>query len=281
MTENKKEKEALTDFRFGWWTTGRDQAAVNLFNTVWQAMSDGTIEAEMAYLFCSRQKGEGPYSDEIMNLAADRKIPVESLSAVKYEPELRKVDRAKWRSLYHEKVYELIGKYACRLAVLAGYMWVLSPEICAKVDAINLHPALPGGPAGTWQEVIWQLLESQAEKTGAMMHLVTPELDKGPAVTFFSFSIRGEKWAALWDEFEQLKRQRGMDGVKADPGEKLPLFKKIRHEGEIRELPLIVQTLRALAQGEIRLRKGRLFDSKGNKLPGPLDLSSQVDASIR
>jgi phosphoribosylglycinamide formyltransferase-1 len=45
---------------------------------------------------------------------------------------------------------------------------------------INLHPAAPGGPTGTWQEVIWQLIEGRAVETGVMMHLVTPELDRGP-----------------------------------------------------------------------------------------------------
>ena len=270
----------MKNFKFGWWTTGRDQAAVNLFNTVWQATSDNIIRGKMAYLFCSREKGEGGFSDEIISLAAEREIPVETSSAVMFEPELRKRDRGRWRTLYHEKVYRLIGKYRCSMAVLAGYMWVLSAEICQKIDAVNLHPALPGGPAGTWQEVIWQLLENRAEKTGAMMHLVTPELDRGPAVTFFSFDIKGARWKHLWEEFDSLVRLKGMEGVKTDPGEDLPIFRKIRHEGEIRELPLIVQTLRALSVGEIILERGRLYNSDRKPLSEPLDLSTQVDASL-
>jgi len=270
----------LTDFKFGWWTTGRDQAAVNLFNTVWKAMEDHTITGSMAYVFCSRARGEGVFSDEIISLADKRGIPVETFSAVNFKPELRKQDRNHWRTEYHEKVYELIGKYNCSMAVLAGYMWVLSPEICAKVDAINLHPALPGGPTGTWQEVIWKLLEEQADKTGAMMHLVTPELDRGPAVTFFSFPIKGPEWQALWDEFLELRQKKDMEAIMKDPGEKLGLFKKIRQEGEKRELPLIVQTLGAMSRKEIVIHGGQLYDSHMNPISEPLDLSAQVNASI-
>ncbi len=269
------------NFQFGWWTTGRDQAAVNLFNTVWQAMEQGVIKGEMAYLFCSRKEGEGRFSDEIMSLARKRKVPIESLSAVNFKPELRKEDRQEWRTLYHRQVFERIEKYRCTMAVLAGYMWVLSAEICRKIDAVNLHPALPGGPAGTWQEVIWQLLENREEKTGAMMHLVTPELDRGPAITFFSFPIQGGKWEPLWKEFDRLVSERGIQKVKEEPGEGLALFREIRHQGEIRELPLIVQTLRALSEGEIMLKEGRLLDSRGNAISEPLDLSEQVDASVR
>ena len=63
---------------------------------------------------------------------------------------------------------------------------------------INLHPAAPGGPAGTWQEVIWQLIGNEAEETGVMMHMVTPKLDKGPPVAYCTFQIRGEPFDRYW-----------------------------------------------------------------------------------
>ena len=270
----------MKDFHFGWWTTGRDQAAVNLFNTVWQAVEKGTIKGRFAYLFCSRNQGEGHYSDRIMSLAKERDIPVERFSAVKFQPELRKKDRDQWRTLYHRQVYQRIKDYQCSLAVLAGYMWVLSPEVCQKIDAINLHPALPGGPTGTWQEVIWKLLEKREKETGAMMHLVTPELDRGPAITFFSFPIEGGAWTPLWQEFDALVEEKGLEGVMKDPGENLPLFQRIRHQGEIRELPLIVQTLRALSKQEIILSQGQLLDSAGRPIRKPLDLSELVNACL-
>lgn len=270
----------MSRFRFGWWTTGRDQAAIDLFDTVWKAVEDGRIDGDFAYLFCSRVPGESDYSDRIIQLAAERAIPVESISAVNFKPELRKSDREAWRDLYHKEVYEAIKGYGTDLAILAGYMWVLSAEICRKINAINLHPALPGGPAGTWQEVIWQLLEAEAGETGAMMHLVTPELDKGPAVTFYRFPIKGPGWDALWEEFRRQRQELGMEGVKERFGEDQPLFKKIRQEGVKRELPLIVETIRALAAGEISLKNGVLYGRDGQPLSGPYDLTEQIEEAI-
>jgi hypothetical protein len=77
--------------------------------------------------------------------------------------------------------------------------------MCLRYNMINLHPAAPGGPAGTWQEVIWQLIRTGAHKTGVMMHLVTPELDRGPVVTYCIFSIRGSTpFDGYWQEIEGL-----------------------------------------------------------------------------
>ncbi len=271
----------MSNFRFGWWTTGRDEAALNLFNTVYEAVREGEIKGDFCYLFLSRREGEGPFSDEIARLAEKRAIPLVRFSALEFEPELRKRDRAKWRTLYHEELYKKTEPFGCPLAILAGYMWVLSPEICQKISAINLHPALPGGPAGTWQEVIWQLLEQGAERTGAMMHLVTPELDKGPAVTFFSFKIKGAGWEELWAEFEGLRARHSMEYIKREIGEDLALFRKIRKEGEKRELPLIVETLKAFSDGRIVLKDGRFYDQNGRPMTAPLDLSEFVEEKIK
>jgi folate-dependent phosphoribosylglycinamide formyltransferase PurN len=54
---------------------------------------------------------------------------------------------------------------------------------CHKYDMINLHPALPGDPTGSWQDVIWALIKDKAAIARAMMHLITPELDRGPVIS--------------------------------------------------------------------------------------------------
>ena len=160
--------------------------------------------------------------------------------------------------------------------VLAGYMWVVSPEVCRGLSIINLHPAAPRGPAGTWQEVIWQLLDQKADKTGVMMHLVTPELDKGPAVTYCSFSIQGGAWDPLWKQFEHELQRSGLEEIKELFGESQPLFAKIRNEGVKREFPLIVHTISSLAAGEFSIKDSQLYDRAGNKLAGPYDLTDAI-----
>ncbi|MFC1987581.1 formyltransferase family protein [Chloroflexota bacterium] len=88
------------------------------------------------------------------------------------------------------------------LCILAGYMLIVGQEMCRRYNMINLHPAAPGGPVGTWQEVIWQLIDSKAQQTGVMMHLVTPELDKGPVAAYCTFSIQGGPFDRYWQEIE-------------------------------------------------------------------------------
>jgi len=266
--------------KFGWWTTGRDAAALDLFETVYRAAADGTIPGEISYVFCSRERGEGRWSDALADRAGGFGIPVVTYSARGHLPELRRADRERWRESYHHEVLRRIEGFDADVTVLAGYMWVVSAEVCRRLSIINLHPAAPGGPAGTWQEVIWQLLADRAGRTGVMMHLVTPELDRGPAVTCCTFAIRGPAWESLWDEFEEAVRRRGIEAVKASEGESQALFAAIRREGMRRELPLIVQTLRAFAKGEISILEGRLFDASGKRLVGPHDLTGPIEAAL-
>ena len=264
-------------FRLGWFSTGRDEAARELLKVVWDRIQEGFIPGEISFVFVSRRPGEYPESDKFFRLCKDLGLKVIFLSAKEFRPELRQKDREHWRHLYHEEVYRLIGAEAAELIVLAGYMWVVSPALCARLPMINLHPALPGGPKGTWQEVIWQLLEARASETGVMMHLVTPELDRGPAVTYCRFSIRGGRFDPLWEAFEEKRARQGLSYIKEHEGEAEPLFALIRAEGVKRELPLIVYTIRAFAQGEVKLSGQKLLDAQGRPLPGPYDLSARIE----
>ena len=265
---------------FGWWTTGRDDAAIELFETVRKAIINGIIPGRISYAFMSREPGESVVSDRLKQLMEKASVPVVAFSALKFKPELRKQNRDAWRKEYHHEVLKRISPYKADVVVLAGYMWVVSPETCQRLNIINLHPAAPDGPAGTWQEVIWQLLEQRADYTGVMMHLVTPELDKGPPVTYCLFSIKGPAWDELWNEFFELEKKMGMEGIKKKYGESLPIFAKIREEGVKRELPLIVYTLRSLAKGDISLENGKVLDAQGNILTKPYDLTQSIEESL-
>ncbi len=267
-------------FRLGWFSTGRDEAACDLLKVVYDRIKEGFIPAEITYVFLSRAPGENPESDAFLKLCKELGLKTYTLSAKAFAPELRAKDRERWRTLYHEKVYELIKDEPVDLIVLAGYMWVVSAELCQKLPMINLHPALPGGPKGTWQEVIWQLLKEKASETGVMMHLVTPELDRGPAVTFCRFSIKEGKFKPLWERWEQKLQQKGLDRIIAEEGEKEPLFALIREEGVKRELPLIVYTIKAFAEGEVKLEGKQLYDARGKPLPGPYDLTERIEKHL-
>ena len=141
---------------------------------------------------------------------------------------------------------------------------------------INLHPAAPGGPTGTWQEVIWQLIDNDAEETGVMMHLVTPELDKGPPVTYCTFPIRGEPFDRYWKEIEG----HPISEIKKKQGKNNSLFKLIRKYGLAREFPLIISTLRAFSQGKIKIMDGKVVDAEGRPIKG-YNMTDEINEVVK
>jgi phosphoribosylglycinamide formyltransferase-1 len=167
-----------------------------------------------------------------------------------------------WRLKYDREVSKRIDSFAPDICVLAGYMLIIGEELCRKYNMINLHPAPPGGPTGTWQEVMWTLIESKADKAGAMMHSVTPELDRGPAVSYCVFSLKGKLFDSYWEK-----------------DDKEALFRLIRQHELARELPLIISTLRALSRGMVRIRDGKVVDAQGNPIEA-YDLSERIDQAL-
>jgi len=111
------------------------------------------------------------------------------------------------------------------------------------------------------------------------MHICTEEWDRGAARTYCGFSIRGGDYDRLWSDMEMKLKTRTLDEIKEEEGQDEPLFKRIREDGAKRELPLIVATIRAFADGRVRIKDKRLY-SDGRPLEGPYDLSEQVDASL-
>jgi phosphoribosylglycinamide formyltransferase-1 len=248
-------------FRFGWLSTGRDLAARQLLQSTWERMQEGVVPGEITFVFCDRERGDGEQSDLFLDLVEELGLEIITFSSRRFRPELRKEDLARWRVAYHQEVMERIAPYSYDLLVLAGYMLILSPEMCNRHPMINLHPALPEGPTGTWEEVIDTLIKERAETTGAMMHLVTPELDRGPVIAYYSFPIQGGAFAPFWE---------------GNLSERGPLFWLIRQEGVRREIPLIVLTLKAVAEGTIRIKDGKVVDSRGKELEG-LPLTQEVE----
>jgi folate-dependent phosphoribosylglycinamide formyltransferase PurN len=169
-----------------------------------------------------------------------------------------------------------LESFSLDLGVLAGYMLVTGPEMCQRYDLINLHPAAPGGPTGTWRQVIWQLIKDRAEETGVLMNLATPELDRGPVVTYCTFPIRGEPFDGYWHEIkgysvEQLKKSQGEDNQ---------LFKLIRKQGLAWEFPLIVATIKAFSEGKVKITADKkVVDADGREIMG-YDLTVEINRTL-
>jgi len=272
-------------FRIGWFSTGRDEAARDLLRTIYNSMKVGEIKASLSFVFCNRVLGESEESDRFLKMVKDYDIDLICHSSKDFNPDMRRmgitnpVVLEKWRRKYDNEIIKRLSKYTTDLNILAGYMLVVSSEMCEKLDMINLHPAAPGGPPGTWQEVIWKLIDSRADTTGVMMHLVTSELDKGTPVTYCTFPIKRSVFNKLWNDLNRRLKTKSLVQIMKEDGESNELFMEIRRHGFIRELPLLIKTIKAFAEGRIRLENKRLF--MGNEaIKDGLCLNKEIEAYI-
>ena len=269
-------------YRLGWFSTGRDKAARDLLEAAQSRIKLGEIKAEIAFVFSNREPGESKESDRLFKMVAEHKIPLICFSYEKFRASQGERDSQagtlpSWRLDYDREVMERLKGFYPDLCVLAGYMLIVGAEMCQRYNMINLHPAAPGGPAGTWQEVIWQLIDIGAEETGVMMHLVTPELDKGPPVTYCTFPIRGKPFARYWAEI----KGHPLEAIKENQGEDNRLFKLIRQHGLSREFPLIISTLKAFSQGKIKITADRkIIDADGKPIKG-YDLTDEINKVVK
>ena len=259
-------------YKIGWFSTGRGEGSRNLLRSTWNAIIRGDLKAEISFVFCNRAEGEHEGSDEFMKLVNSYSIPLVCVSSNKH----KQGNTGDWRTQFEEEVIEKLESYQFDLGVLAGYMLVIGKDMCGKYSMINLHPAAPGGPIGTWQEVIWNLIETKAKETGAMMHLVTPILDGGPVVSYCKFSIRGRQFDRYWNEIKGLPLYE----IQRHEGERNPLFVQIRKHGAAREIPLIVATIKAFSEGKIKVDGDRIIDIKGKPIKG-YDLTKEIDNKVK
>jgi phosphoribosylglycinamide formyltransferase-1 len=273
----------LSRYKIGWFSTGRGAGSRGLLKTVQDSIRAGELDAEIEFVFCSREYGETEATDQYLDMVEGYGIPL-----VKFSYQMYKAVRGmpnpdpgqplpQWRLDYDGEVMKRLEGFQPDLCVLAGFMLITGPEMCRRYDIINLHPAAPGGPAGTWQQVIWKLIESGATTQGVKMHVAIPELDMGPTATYCLFSIRGEPFDPLWKEIEG----KSIAEVKKEQGEENPLFKTIRQHGAARELPLTVATIRAFSQGRVRITADKkVVDTSGNLIDG-YDLTAEIDAAVK
>ncbi len=269
-------------YKLGWFSTGRDKAARDLLTVAQRSIALGEIGAEIAFVFCNREPGEAKESDLFLKLVENYGTPLICFSYQKFRlakgmPNPRPGEPLpQWRLDYDREVMQRLQGFHPDLCVLAGYMLITSREMCQRYDIINLHPAAPGGPKGTWQEVIWQLIENNADATGVMMHLVTPELDMGPPAAYCTFSIRGKPFDRYWDE---IKGQQ-LEEIKKRQGENNRLFQLIRQHGLAREFPLIIATLKAFSQGKVKIKEGKVVDADGKPIKG-YNLTDEIDEQLK
>jgi phosphoribosylglycinamide formyltransferase-1 len=128
-----------------------------------------SLDAEIMAVISNNSKAFG------LKRAADVGIAIYHISKIKYPDEQR----------LGEAIMEVLQKHKIDLIVLAGYMKLLPQEVVGKYRGriINIHPALlpkHGGQGMYGIKVHEAVLQSGDTVSGATVHLVDEEYDRGP-----------------------------------------------------------------------------------------------------
>ena len=257
--------------RIAWFATAKGTSSRLLLNAAIDAIREGRLDAEIVCVVCNRVRGQSANTDAFLDGVDKAGLPLIASSSLEWRRQVggqvsvpgQKL--APWRRDYDRHLYDQILQYAPDLGMLAGYMLVVTDVICDHLPCLNLHPALPDGPVGTWQQVIHQLIAEQAQTSGMVLQRVTTELDRGPTVTWAQYPIRGPHFDPLWDEHSH------------DAESETPLFHAIREAGASREPTFILQSLQTIAS--------QMASASTSALPPPdratgSDISEAVEAEM-
>ncbi|MEX0749682.1 MAG: formyltransferase family protein [Dehalococcoidia bacterium] len=268
--------------RIGWFSTGRGEGSQKLLRAAVEAITEGRLDAEIAFVFSNREPGQFEATDTFFSQVNACGIPLITLSDARFRREnggeVARVGQPlpAWRTDYDRRVAELLDPHGCDLGMLAGYMRITTEPLFSWRPLLNMHPAAPGQPAGTWQDVTWKLIEQRVDHGGVRIHLTTEALDEGTIATYCTYPLRGATIDLLWRGIEH----RSVDEIRASDGEANPLFQEIRRRGSSRELPLVVETLRAFADGRLRIEGDRVMMADDTKVVGGYDLTPEIEGSL-
>ena len=267
---NKPRQSSREQLRIGWFTTANGPGSRGMFTAVLDAINSGDLASNFEFVFVNRERGQTAPTDSFMDLVEANDIPLVTLSSLKFRRANGNAPWSQLRDAFDRAILEKIDEFKPDVSVMAGFM-LFTPDVSRRLVCLNQHPALPGGTIGKWQDAIWDVIEQSAERHGSMVHIATPELDRGPVTTFCKFPIRGQEFAAKWEN----AANQHIPSLRRTGDENLPLFAAIREAGIKRERPLVVETLKAVANREVDL--GAIVDGA---ISEPIDMTDRVEAAL-
>ena len=270
MVDGESKTTKPNPLRVGWLTTANGPGSRGMFESVLHAIESNYLNVKIDFVFINRDRGQTAPTDSFIDLATANHIPTVTLSSLKFR---RQYNNEHWDNLryaFDKAVLSKLQPFSPDISVMAGYM-LYAPEISRQMLILNQHPALPGETIGTWQNAIWDVIQNNANRHGAMIHIATPELDRGPVLTTCSFSVRGTIFDPLWEDANSYD----IASLRNSGDESLPLFIAVRQAGIKREQPLVVETLKAIADGDIDLA-----NIANRRRIEPIDMTDRVDLAI-
>lgn len=73
--------------RIGWFATGRGEGSQKLLASAVSAIREGRLDAEIAFVFSNRERGQFPATDEFFDQVASYGIPLVTLSDSRFRRE--------------------------------------------------------------------------------------------------------------------------------------------------------------------------------------------------
>ena len=187
--------------------------------------------------------GEGTTLDGLAELVLGHHLDVRIALVVADRPHAKAIERARQRGLptlvlpargtdpevWSARLTQELVDQGVALVVLAGFLSILPSSWLERWRgrAINVHPSLLpkyGGPGMYGRRVLEATLAAGELETGVTVHLVTPEVDRGPPIA----------------------RER----VPIEPGDTVELLRDRLHPVEV---ALLAATIRRFAEGSLPL----------------------------
>lgn len=171
--------------------------------------------------------GEGTTFEALAEAAAGGHLAVRLRLLVSDRPHVPVIERARRRGVptavvplagvdpdqWARRVDRVLDDLGVELVVLAGFLSVLPPAWLGRWvgRVINVHPSLlprHGGPGMYGMRVHRAVLASGDAESGATVHLVTEELDRGPVLAQKAIPlVAGETAEALRDRVQAVERE--------------------------------------------------------------------------
>jgi phosphoribosylglycinamide formyltransferase-1 len=269
----------------GWFSSGRDESARVLLSGILKKKDEGMLDISIKFVFCNWEEDEEQQHPDFgqrrkfFQLVHELGIPLITLSWKRFRESLTSGRKDEWRLAYGKKMRTLIYGHTFDLGILAGYNLWVDRDTCVRFNMLQLCPTLPNGPMGTAKEAVWQIISQRAGRHGTMMLLCSPEQEEGIPLSCCSFPIQTPDYKPLWEQFDAAVGRRAFETISKDEVEASVLFQRIQSDARKRELPLLANTIKLLADGSVKIVNGRVHEEDRLR-KNAYDLTEVIDQAI-
>jgi len=109
------------------------------------------------------------------------------------------------REDFDKKIVEEIEKNGCDLAVLAGFMRILTPVFTQRIKAINIHPSIL--PLFKGANALKRSFESDMKVAGVTIHWVNSDLDSGEIIAQECFNKENMSFLEFEKKIHQIEHE--------------------------------------------------------------------------